>query len=240
MTGRRANAGRGSPMDAPAARPADRRGGPCGAAVPASAAWHTRGQCSGTSRVGHPRARRPPGSRRDEDGGSAAGHRADPLGPGQSCGNAPCDGRLCPRPGRLRSVYAWCVVGAALLLQAPAASAYLVKSSLYWERVGAFPHYLTTPEGGIGASWPKSGLCYNGPGCGKNTPEYRCNPDCGNPDIGIKDRIKYPKPYLIRFVSSRRVPLALARCPARTQSRMPDCCGGRRFVRMSAGHRHSR
>lgn len=133
--------------------------------------------------------------------------RADPVGPGPSRGRAPCgNGRVCPRPCRLRSVYAWCVVGAALLLQAPAASAYLIKSSLYWERVGAFPHYLTTPPGGVGASWPKSGLCYNGPGCGKNTPEYRCNPDCGNPNIGIKDSTKYPKAFLIRFVSLYSIP----------------------------------
>ena len=213
-------------MDAPAAGPADRRGGPCGAAVSVGAAWHTRGQFTGASRAGLSRARRGPGSRRDEDGGSDAGHRADPVGPGPSRGHAPCDaGRLCPRPSRLRSVYAWCVVGAALLLQAPAASAYLVKSSLYWERVGAFPHYLTTPCGNtvpcaLGGAWPKSGFCYNGPSCAKNTPDYRCNPDCGNPDIGIKDSQKYPKAYMIRFVSSRSVPLALARCLARTQSWM--------------------
>ena len=132
-----------------------------------------------------------------------------------------CDvGRVRPRPGRLSSVYAWYVVVTALILQIPEASAYLVKSSLYWERVGVFPHYLTTPPGGIGASWPKSILCYNGPDCGKNTPDYRCNPDCGNPDIGIQDSQNYPKAYMIRFVSSRSVPLALARCLARTQSWM--------------------
>jgi hypothetical protein len=94
-----------------------------------------------------------------------------------------------------------CVLGAALVLQAPAASAYLIKSHLYWERVGAFPHYLTTPPGGQSASWPKSTICYNGPSCAKNLPEYGCNPDCGNPDIGLTNAAAFPKAFLIRFVS---------------------------------------
>ena len=113
-------------------------------------------------------------------------------------------------------------MGAALLLQAPAASAYLVKSHLYWERVGAFPHYLTTTAGAAG-SWPKSQLCYNGPDCGKNTPEYQCNPDCGNPNIGLKDKNKYPKAFLIRFVSWHLAAHNWLAAPRLVQSLMPNC-----------------
>jgi hypothetical protein len=129
------------------------------------------------------------------------------------------------------------VVGAALLLQAPAASAYLVKSHLYWERVGAFPHYLTTTAGAAG-SWPKSQLCYNGPDCGKNTPEYQCNSDCGNPNIGLKDKNKYPKAFLIRFVSWHLAAHNWLVAPRLVQSLMPDAprshvfcfCGSRQVI----------
>jgi hypothetical protein len=95
-----------------------------------------------------------------------------------------------------------CVFSAMLvLLQAPAASAYLIKSHLYWERVGAFPHYLTGHSGG-GQSfdWPRSSLCYNGPDCSQSI-DQKCNSDCGNPDIGFQDASNYPKPFLVRFVS---------------------------------------
>ena len=91
-----------------------------------------------------------------------------------------------------------CVFSAMLvLLQAPAASAYLIKSHWYWERVGAFPHYLA---GGQSGPWPKSSLCYNGPDCSQSI-DKQCNSDCGNPGIGIQDATNYPKPFLVRFVS---------------------------------------
>jgi len=100
-----------------------------------------------------------------------------------------------------------CVCVATMLLQAPAASAYLIKSHLYWERVGAFPHYLTQPAGGGQSfTWPRSSLCYNGPDCSQSIDQL-CNPDCGNPDIGIAppggsvQDTSYPKPFLVRFVS---------------------------------------
>jgi hypothetical protein len=93
------------------------------------------------------------------------------------------------------------LLGAVSMVQLHSASAYLIKSHLYWERVGAFPHYLTEPPGQQGGAWPKSSLCYNGPSCAKNTPDYRCNPDCGNPNIALKNDGAYPKAYLIRFVS---------------------------------------
>ena len=168
-------------------------------------------------------ARSSPGShpRQDEEGGS--GHRSEPEGPALSRSRTPRNaGRICPRLGRLQSVCALCVVGAVLLLQAPAASAYLVKSHLYWERVGAFPHYLTTTAGAAG-SWPKSQLCYNGPDCGKNTPEYQCNSDCGNPNIGLKDKNKYPKAFLIRFVSWHLAAHNWLAVPRLVQSLMPNC-----------------
>ncbi len=95
-----------------------------------------------------------------------------------------------------------CVCVATMVLQAPAASAYLIKSQLYWKRVGAFPQYLTEPSGGHGGSWPISTLCYNGPDCAPNMPDYMCNPDCGNPNISIVNATAYSKPLLVRFVST--------------------------------------
>lgn len=105
------------------------------------------------------------------------------------------------RPMQTRRVPLSIILGAAFMLQLHSASSYLIKSHLYWERVGAFPHYLTEPPGLQGGAWPKSSLCYNGPSCAKNTPDYRCNPDCGNPDIALTNDVAYPKAYLIRFVS---------------------------------------
>jgi len=108
------------------------------------------------------------------------------------------------------AAYVLYVLGAALMLHAPAASAYLLKSHLHWERIGAFPHYITTVGAGQATptgKWPAgpvNSLCYNGAGCGKNTPDYLCNPDCGNPNIGLAqgmDNANYPKAFLIRFVS---------------------------------------
>jgi len=140
-------------------------------------------------------------------GWAACAHSLPPLS-SQACAEGPADqrprskveGRRPRRPaGRMPALV---LLGAALVLQAPAAAAYLIKSHLYWERVGAFPHYLTEPPGQQGGAWPRSSLCYNGPTCAKNTPDYRCNPDCGNPDISLKNNIAYPKAYLIRFVSS--------------------------------------
>lgn len=94
------------------------------------------------------------------------------------------------------------LLGTMSMVQLHSASAYLIKSHLYWERVGAFPHYLTGKPGLPAVAWPISSLCYNGPSCAKNTPDYRCNPDCGNPNIALKNDGAYPKAYLIRFVSS--------------------------------------
>ena len=117
-----------------------------------------------------------------------------------------------------------CVFSAMLvLLQAPAASAYLIKSHLYWERVGAFPHYLTQPTGGgTSFTWPRSSLCYNGPDCSKSIDQL-CNPDCGNPNIGIappggsSQHAAYPKPFLVRFVS------VLLRISARSSVCLETC-----------------
>ena len=95
-----------------------------------------------------------------------------------------------------------CVCVATMVLQAPAASAYLIKSQLYWKRVGAFPQYLTGPWGGQGGSWPISTLCYNGPDCAPNMPDFMCNPDCGNPNISIVNATAFSKPLLVRFVST--------------------------------------
>ena len=102
-------------------------------------------------------------------------------------------------------------------MHARGATGYLIKAHMHWERVGAFPHYLTTPPKPPGFQdwdWPLSTLCYNGPSCAKHTPDYYCNSDCGNPNIGIKDGQNYPKPQMIRFV---RVPNpAIPRAPCVT------------------------
>ena len=143
-------------------------------------------------------------------GRAACAHSPSPLsshacanGPGDQRAHSKVQGRRQRRPAS--RIPALVLLGVALVLQAPSAAAYLIKSHLYWERVGAFPHYLTEPPGQQGGAWPRSSLCYNGPSCAKNTPDYRCNPDCGNPDIALTNDNAYPKAYLIRFVSSCRL-----------------------------------
>ena len=101
-----------------------------------------------------------------------------------------------------RAVLALCVFAVALVLQAPSCTAYLIKSFMHWERVGAFPQFIM--QRSRGATWPRSRHCWNGP-CGKNTPDYLCNPDCGNPNIGMTDDSKYPKAFLIRIVSAHQL-----------------------------------
>jgi hypothetical protein len=108
----------------------------------------------------------------------------------------------CRRQRSVLSVLrALCAVLVVAVMRGTGTAAYLIKSHLHWERVGAFPHYLAEPADGD-LLWPKTTLCYNGPSCAKNGPDYQCNPNCGEPTIGLKDAgLNYPKAYLIRFVS---------------------------------------
>jgi len=61
------------------------------------------------------------------------------------------------------------------------------------------------------------------PGLRQNTPEYQCNSDCGNPNIGLKDKNKYPKAFLIRFVSWHLAAHNWLAVPRLVQSLMPNC-----------------
>ena len=110
--------------------------------------------------------------------------------------------RKCARRQRRAQVLrGLCLLGTVLVLRAPEAAGYLLKSHMYWERIGAHPHYVNTPvQAENASSWPYSSHCFNGPACGKHTPDFRCNPKCGEPSLGQTDPSKWPKPFLIRFV----------------------------------------
>jgi len=149
-------------------------------------------------RPGHPCAPEAAGTR-------SAGRRAA-VWIAQGDGGAGRHGarQRCRRAAPPSAASAVCAVAAALVLCAPPGSAYLIKSFMHWERVGAFPQYITQKPSG--STWPRSRHCWNGP-CGKNTPDYLCNPDCGNPNIGMTDDTKYPKAFLIRIVSAQSLPM---------------------------------
>jgi hypothetical protein len=149
----------------------------------------------------------------DEHGGASrrleAGERGREAEGTRACGDAQAKRAFAAGRRHRCLSHAWtlCALGCVLVLQAHTASAYLVKSHLHWERIGAFPHYVNAPSQN-GTSWPYSSYCFNGPACGKNTPDYLCNPACGDPNIGLKDGGAWPKPFLIRFVSSLLSPLS--------------------------------
>ena len=127
-------------------------------------------------------------------GKAAAGSTTTPVrGAGSGCG--PAGGRCCAQQRRATALRTLFAIGVGLVMHARGATGYLIKAHMHWERVGAFPHYLTTPPKPPGFQdwdWPLSTLCYNGPSCAKHTPDYYCNSDCGNPNIGIKDGQNYP------------------------------------------------
>ena len=84
------------------------------------------------------------------------------------------------RQRRAQVLKGLCLLGTVLVLRAPEAAGYLLKSHMYWERIGAHPHYVNTPvQAENASSWPYSSHCFNGPACGKHTPDFRCNPQCG-------------------------------------------------------------
>jgi hypothetical protein len=73
--------------------------------------------------------------------------------------------------------------------------AYLLQTTMWWERIGATPQYLRSDAARV----------YNGP-CGFYSPEYSRNPQCGNIiDYGVMatpaiSQGQYPRRYLMRKV----------------------------------------
>ena len=49
------------------------------------------------------------------------------------------------RQRRAQVLRGLCLLGTVLVLRAPEAAGYLFKSHMYWERIGAHPHYVNTP-----------------------------------------------------------------------------------------------
>jgi len=64
---------------------------------------------------------------------------------------------------------------------------YLLSASLHWDRIGATPQFYS--KGGVYGNFP----------CGRNTPTFTGNPNCGNPEQGIADATQYPEPFLMHL-----------------------------------------
>lgn len=150
-------------------------------------------------------------------------------GAGSCCG--PAGGRWRTQQRRATALRTLFAIGVGLVMHARGATGYLIKAHMHWERVGAFPHYLTTPpeEKDASKEWPRSTLCYNGPSCAKHMPDYDCNSDCGNPNIGIKDDTgqNYPKDYMIRFVRLPNPAVPRAPCVSLLSLSFLDCASAR-------------
>ena len=150
-------------------------------------------------------------------------------GAGSCCG--PAGGRWRTQQRRATALRTLFAIGVGLVMHARGATGYLIKAHMHWERVGAFPHYLTTPpeEKDASKEWPRSTLCYNGPSCAKHMPDYACNSDCGNPNIGIKDDTgqNYPKDYMIRFVRLPNPAVPRAPCVSLLSLSFLDCASAR-------------
>ena len=150
-------------------------------------------------------------------------------GAGSCCG--PAGGRWRTQQRRATALRTLFAIGVGLVMHARGATGYLIKAHMHWERVGAFPHYLTTPpeEKDASKEWPRSTLCYNGPSCAKHMPDYACNSDCGNPNIGIKDDTgqNYPKDDMIRFVRLPNPAVPRAPCVSLLSLSFLDCASAR-------------
>ena len=178
------------------------------AAMPASACRSVgRGQMESSVSSGSMRCRGVSPAAKAAAGSTTARVR----GAGSACG--PVGGRWRAQQRRATALRTLFAIGVGLVMHARGATGYLIKAHMHWERVGAFPHYLTTPPEGE-VVWPRSTLCYNGPSCAKHMPDYDCNSDCGNPNIGIKDDTgqNYPKANMIRFVRLPNPAVSRAPC----------------------------